>query len=400
MIEGRPDNGVFLKPVATHILSEPPYLRREGMGGTRYLRHCLESAAVDGSGTWPAGVIQRSLELLARIDGASAWQVEPEICDYRAFSDTDVRPAGKRRWKADGAMPFFEGDVQPGEHDDSALLAERAQAARADLESQAFRYLWQEIPERDLAAYRNGKAAGGAMLAALLGHQAWLERGFLAAVADDAATAWPLFHELVSTRYIRTLCLLHRCERTRWKQPILWPEITDFGRTILLLSSCGWLQEAVELTQRARPMLQSEQNQFVPLVPWFGCVWCMQNPDALAMGAVAKFHRPTYEDIRWVLAHWRGDDLDGLAERLARIADRRRWAMGQFDDEYHLDFDDGFSWTVPYEVGAVLSARKRLGLAVPQIEHPLFELPTAEFPLADGPVSQFQDLYARYIREV
>lgn len=400
VIEDRPDNGVFLKPVATHIVSEPPFLRREGMGGARYLRHCLESAGTDAGGSWPAGVIQRSLELLVRIDDASTWTVEPEIRDYRALSDTEVRPAGERPWKPDAALPFSDGEIETCKRDYPGLLSERAEFARADLHSQAFSYLWREVPEREFAAYRAGFGGSGKVLTALLAHQAWLERRFLAACADTPEQAGPVLHELVSARYIRTLCLVHRCERTAWNQPVLWPEITEFGRTILMLYCCGWKQEAAELSQRARPMLHSRQNQFVPLVPWFGCVWCTQDTDALALGAVSKFHQRTYHDLRWVLGHWRGDDLDGLAERLARIADRRRWAMGQFDDEYHVDFDDGFSWTVPYEVGAVLSARKRLGLPVPKIEHPLFDLPTAEFPLADGPVTQFQDIYARYIREI
>ena len=236
-------------------------------------------------------------------------------------------------------------------------------------------------------------------LLGLLGRQALLERQFLIAAAEGDERAWPLFHDLVSARYIRTLCLLHRCERTKWQQEILWPDISELGRTILLLSCCGWLKEAGELTHRARHMILSHQNQFVPLVPWFGIVWGTQNPEILAKGAVPKFHQETYEDMDWVLRNWQSDDLDQLAARLARISDRRRWTMGQFDDEYHIDFDDGFSWTIPYETGAVLMARKAQGLTVPEIEHPIFDLPTAMFHLAQGLATQHQDVYARFIRE-
>ena len=54
VIEDRPAGAIFLKPVVTEIVGEPAYPRRAGMGGVRYLRHCLESAAVDRSGRWPA----------------------------------------------------------------------------------------------------------------------------------------------------------------------------------------------------------------------------------------------------------------------------------------------------------------------------------------------------------
>ena len=277
---------------------------------------------------------------------------------------------------------------------------DQASSAQSDLESEAFSLLWEAQPALFLREYCAGKSSRGAFLTGLLGRQAWLERRFLIALAEGDAAAWPLFHEMVAARYIRTLCLLHRCARTEWKQEILWPEISELGRTILLLSCCGWLKEAGELAHRARHMILSHQNQFVPLIPWFGIVWGTQNPDVLGHGAVDKFHQPTLKDVEWVLRNWQGDDLDGLAERLARIADRRRWMMGQFDDEYHIDFDDGLSWTVPYEVGAVLSARRAKGLPVPDVDHPIFALPTAGFELASGPVTHYQDLYARFIGEM
>ena len=68
--------------------------------------------------------------------------------------------------------------------------------------------------------------------------------------------------------------------------------------------------------------------------------------------------------------------------------------------EIHLDFDDGFSWVVPYEIGAVLSARRAHGLPIPPINHPLFDLPTAHFELAQGPLTHYQDIYAHFIRGV
>ncbi|MFV0476415.1 MAG: hypothetical protein ACK5ME_01115 [Parahaliea sp.] len=60
VIEDRPEGAIFLKPVVTEIVGEPPYPRRAGMGGIRYLRHCLESAAINRSGRWSAGMIQRA----------------------------------------------------------------------------------------------------------------------------------------------------------------------------------------------------------------------------------------------------------------------------------------------------------------------------------------------------
>lgn len=400
VIENRPGGVIFLKPVVTEIVGEPPYPRRAGMGGVRYLRHCLKSAAIDRSGRWPAGMIQRSLELLQRIDGATGWTVEAEIRAYRALSDTEVVAAGRREWTADPEMAFVE-DVLPDEHRDyAAVLQELAGLARSDLSNDAFIHLWRDQPEQELKAWRAGRGDAGRVLTALLGRQAWLERRFLVAVAQDEPDAWPLFHEMVSVRYVRTLCLLHRAAATDWREPLLWPDITELGRTALLLCCCGWLDEAHEIVHRSSTMLRSAQNRFVPLMSWLGNAFAGRSPDMLAEGPVKKFDEAGYAVAQRILTGWKATDPTDLAADLASFADRRRWRLGQFDDEYHLDFDDGLSWALPYEAGAVIMARVKLGLAIPQPDHPLFDLPTARFQPADGPIQHYQDIYARFIAEI
>lgn len=400
VIEDRPGGAIFLKPVVTEIVGEPPYPRRAGMGGVRYLRHCLESAAIDRSGRWPAGMIQRALELLQRIDGATGWTVEPEIRSYRAVSDTEVVPAGRREWTADPGMLFAEDALPDEPRDYAAILQELTSLARSDLSNDAFIHLWRHQPEQELKAWRAGRGDAGRVLTALLGRQAWLERRFLVAVDRDEEEAWPLFHEMVSVRYVRTLCLLHRAAVTGWREPLLWPDITELGRTALLLCCCGWQHEAHEIRHRSTVMLRSDQRRFVPLVSWFGSAFAGQSPDILAEGAVEKFDESGYVTAQRLLAGWRESKPAGLAADLASFADRRRWGLGQFDDEYHLDFDDGLSWVLPYEAGAVITARQRLGLGTPQPEHPLFDLPTARFQPADGPSQHYQDIYARFIAEI
>lgn len=400
VIENRPGGAIFLKPVVTEIVGEPPYPRRAGMGGVRYLRHCLESAAVDRSGRWPAGMIQRSLELLQRIDGATGWIVEAEVRSYRAVSETEVVPAGRREWIADPEMAFVEDALPDESRDYAAILQELAALARSDLSNEAFIHLWRHQPEQELKAWRAGRGDAGRVLTALLGRQAWLERRFLVAVAQDEPEAWTLFHEMVSVRYVRTLCLLHRAAVTDWREPLLWPDITELGRNALLLCCCGWLHEAQEIWHRSSAMLHSDQRRFVPLASWFGSAFAGQTPDLLAEGAVEKFDEPGYATAQRLLAGWREPDPSGLAADLASFADRRRWRLGQFDDEYHLDFDDSLSWVVPYEAGAVIMARARLGLATGRPDHALFDLPTARFQLADGPIQHYQDIYARFIAEI
>lgn len=400
VIEDRPEGAIFLKPVVTEIAGEPPYPRRAGMGGVRYLRHCLESAAVDRSGRWPAGMIQRALELLQRIDGATGWTVEAEIRSYRALSETEVVPAGRREWIADPGMAFVE-DVLPDElHDYAAILQELAGLARSDLANDAFIHLWHDQPGQELKAWRAGRGDAGRALTALLGRQAWLERRFLVAIAREEPESWPLFHEMVSARYVRTLCLLHRAEATGWREPLLWPEITELGRSALLLCCCGWLDEAHEIVHRSLPLLRSAQNRFVPLMSWFGSAFAGRSPEMLTEGATEKFDETGYTTAQRILTGWNAPDPSGLAADLASFADRRRWRLGQFDDEYHLDFDDGLSWVLPYEAGAVSMARAKLGLADPRPEHPIFDLPTARFQPAGGPAHHYQDIYARFIAEI
>ena len=401
VIENRPGGAIFLKPVVTEIVGEPPYPRRAGMGGVRYLRHCLESAAIDRSGRWPAGMIQRALELLQRIDGASGWTVEAEIRSYRALSETEVVPAGRREWIADPGMAFVEDTLPDEPRDYAAILQELAALARSDLSNDAFIHLWHDLPEQELKAWRAGRGDTGRVLTALLGRQAWLERRFLVAVAgDEPDDAWPLFHEMVSVRYVRTLCLLHRAAATSWREPLLWPDITELGRSALLLCCCGWLDEAHEILHRSSTMLRSAQNRFVPLMSWFGSAFGRQSPEMLAKAPVEKFDEAGYAAAQRILAGWRTPDPTGLAADLASFAARRSWRLGQFDDEYHLDFDDGLSWALPYEAGAVIVARAKLGLATQRPDHPLFDLPTARFQPADGPIRHYQDIYARFIAEI
>ncbi len=400
VIEDRPAGAIYLKPVVTEIVGEPAYPRRAGMGGVRYLRHCLESAAIDRSGRWPAGMIQRALELLQRIDGATGWTVEPEVRSYRALSETEVVAAGRREWVADPEMAFVEDALPDLPRDYGVMLQELAGLARSDLANSAFIHLWHERPEQELKAWRAGQGDAGRVLTALLGRQAWLERRFLDAVARDDPDAWPLFHEMVSARYVRTLCLLHRAAATDWREPLLWPDITELGRTALLLCCCGWLDEAHEIVHRSSTMLHSDQNRFVPLMSWFGIAFAGRSSEMLAKGPVEKFDEPGYAAIQRILTGWKASDPSDLAADLVSFADRRSWRLGEFDDEYHLDFDDGLSWALPYEAGAVIMARAKLGLAPLQAEHPLFDLPSARFQPAAGPSSHYQDIYARFIAEI
>lgn len=41
------DGTYGIKAVSTQIVNEPPFNRKAGMGGPRYLRHCLESAILN-----------------------------------------------------------------------------------------------------------------------------------------------------------------------------------------------------------------------------------------------------------------------------------------------------------------------------------------------------------------
>lgn len=395
------DNGLFeLKAVNVIVEGEPRSARKAGMGGPRYVRACAEAAVLFRGGKWLPEAVSRAPQFLRIVDSGMVAKAEFVEWRYMETPDGEVSQIGSAFWGAD-KLASFEHRRYPEKDIDWRSLFELERERSA--EEAAYRDLknaWVSYAKEELTNYVAGKGTTGGAVSALLAKQAVLERFFLTSITNDEESAWPLFHELVAARYIRTLCLLHRCEKTRWEQEILWPDITELGRTILLLFCCGWLKEANELAHRAKHMILSHQNQFVPLVPWFGIVWGTQNAEILAKGAVSKFHHPTYEDVAWVLRNWKGDDLSGLAERLARIADRRRRMMGQFDDDYHIDFDDGFSWTVPYEVGAVLMARMTQGLPVPEIDHPIFSLPTAKFELAPGPVTHFQDVYARFVREV
>ena len=393
----RADGQAEIKAVSTEFEGEAPYPRRAGMGGMRYLRNCLEAALRNDGGTWMPDRMLAAGELLALIDGGLVVSVKAERWIYTGGEDDHpVKLVSEKPWRMTPSQAFEDAPQSDLSDDWRYLFEQGVEISREQCERQVLREVWDTYAA---TAVGNRTAPPGLAITSLLGRQALLERQFLVAAAEGDERAWPLFHDLVSARYVRTLCLLHRCERTKWQQEILWPDISELGRTILLLSCCGWLKEAGELTHRARHMILSHQNQFVPLVPWFGIVWGTQNPEILAKGAVPKFHQETYEDMDWVLRNWQSDDLDQLAARLARISDRRRWTMGQFDDEYHIDFDDGFSWTIPYETGAVLMARKAQGLTVPEIEHPIFDLPTAMFHLAQGLATQHQDVYARFIRE-
>lgn len=387
------DGSFIIKAVCAEIEGEDPYFRKSGMGGARYVRHCLESSILNRGGSWLPPAIERAIEVLEIIDGRQELTAGFELWSYRHEGGDKVIPIGESAWVSDPSADFELDQATERDFNWPLLFQDVSDHAAEELTRDLLMQFWgRPIPAP------NGNLSDVQNLTALLTHQALLERQFLVACATDSSNAWPIFHELVSARYIRTLCLLHRCAATDWKQEILWPDITELGRTILLLSCCGWLKEANELAQRSKPMILSYQNQFVPLVPWFGIAWGAQSSEVFSVGAVHKFDSNAYDDAAWLLDHWQTNDLEDLSERLVRFAARRSNMIGQFDDEYHIDFDDGFSWTIPYEVGAILMARKSQGLSIPRLDHPLFELPPAQFELAEGGVKHFQQVYADFVR--
>lgn len=389
-----PDGTYALISVDTVIRDEAPFLRKAGMGGARYMRHCLESVVLERGGLWMPETIENALDILEKIDGGLVTEAKFESWVYVADGDKVDRQSIKPNVPlANAALQhrkFIEKDINW-----PALLQQTADQANEEIERDSLRVLWVDRYADTLGKYRQNAATDGQLLCALLTRQAYEERMFLHETVQTGEFATEPFLKMIGARYIRALCQFDLSAADQKTTNPLAPDLTEIGRTILLLCAAGRVPEAMELGARAAPYINPE-TLFVPIVPRLALALA-SNQDTLLETEEHDFGSALRANCQAALQHLRGSADVDISTILGQIIDGRMRQMGSFSDEYHIDFDDGLSWAMPYEACAITALCQHFKRAVPVSDHTAMTLPTAVVPDLRSARMPYQDTYAVFL---
>lgn len=393
-LKPRSDGTYELVSVDTVIRDEAPFLRKAGMGGARYLRHCLESVVLERGGLWMPETVETALDILEKLDGGLVSKADFETWVYVADGDKVDRQAVKANLPEPQTRlqhrKFIEKDIHW-----ASLFQQTADQAAEEIGRASLRPLWVDRYVKTFDQYRENDATDGALLCALLTRQAQTEREFLRDTAKDGAFAVEPFLTMIGARYVRTLCQFDLSAADQKSTNPLAPDLTEVGRTILLLCAAGRVPEAMELGARAAPNI-AKDTLFVPVIPRFGLAVASGQDDLLDTDE-QDFGTTLRTDCQTVLAYLRGAGDVDISTTLGLIIDGRMRQMGGFSDEYHIDFDDGLSWGMPYEASAIFGLCQHFGRAVPKTDHLALSLPTAQVPDLRNARMPYQDIYAIFL---
>lgn len=393
-LKQKPDGTFALISVDTVIRGEAPFLRKAGMGGARYMRHCLESVVLERGGLWMPETIENALDILEKIDGGLVTEAKFENWVYVADGDKvdrqSIQPNLPEKNTALQHRKFIEKDINwPG------LFQQTADQAAEETGRPLLRALWVDRYANTLEAYRQNAATDGQLLCAFLTRQAYEERVFLKQTSDEGAFAVEPFLKMIGARYTRALCQFDLSAADQNTTNPLAPDLSEIGRTILLLCAAGRVPEAMELGARAVPYINAE-TLFVPIVPRLALA-IAADQDALLNADEHDFGSGLSENCQAVLGHLRGADGIDISTAVGQIIDGRMRQMGGFSDEYHIDFDDGLSWGMPYEASAIIALCQHFKRAVPVLTHPAMTLPCAAVPDLRAARMPYQDVYAAFL---
>lgn len=380
--------------IDTVLADEPQLLRKAGLGGCAYTRHCLEAIVLERGGLWPPETVETSLDLLERIDDD---KIEAQRFETWTYGDV----GGTLSRQAVGAF-----EARSGTRLQQHAFPEKTITYPAELSRQVERFSdelgraslqnpWRQRYAETLAEFAAGRAGTGVLLCALLTRQAIAERNLIVESAGTGAFATEAGLELISLRYVRALCQIEISA----DQPLLRPDLIELGRTILLLVAIGHFHEAQELGMRVAQFV--EENPFIPTVPLFGLAWAIGRNDLISAD------RPSYgtglpQAFHDFYAAMAASDAVGCGKAIHTVADARRFQIASFSDAYVTDFDDDISWCLPYEAAAMQKLAKRTGIILDAIDHPIMELPTAIFPdLSDLPLrhTELHGLLVKKLRD-
>ena len=390
----RDDKLFDLISVDTEMRGEAPFLRKAGMGGARYMRHCLESSVLERGGLWMPETVEKALDVLEKLDGGQVAKTTFETWVYVEDGDAVKRQATKPNLPLKGAAlqhrKFVEKDI-----DWAGLFTQTADQAQEERDRDSLKPAWQDRYAKTLADYATGAANDGQMLCALLTKQAVSERSFLSQTAQTGEFATDAFLSMISARYVRTLCLCDLSAADPSVTNPLAPDLTEVGRTILLLASAGRMSEVMELGTRIAPYIDPE-TLFVPVVPRMGLAFATQRDDLLDTDE-QTFGTTLLEDARGILAYVRGEDAGDISALTHQMIDGRKRQIGNYSDEYHIDFDDGLSHAMPYEACAIIGLCNYYMRDAPSRNHPALGLPSAQVPDLSTAQLSFQDSYAAFL---
>ena len=393
-LKERDDGSYELVSVETVLKDEPPFLRKSGMGGARYLRHCLEAVVLQRGGRWMPETMADALDILEKLDGGRIPEARFERWIY-IQAGNDLKRVAVVPSVPDPDSPtqhrkFVEKDVVWPD-----LLALVAAQAADELSRPSLMEIWIDRYRSVIEAYPEQVADDGRFLCALLTRQAETERRFLVETAETGSFATSPYLSMAAARYIRSLCLFDLSERDESFGNPLAPDPSETARTMLLLCAIGRVPEAMELGSRIDRYIDPG-TLFVPVLQRFALSICTGRDTLLDIEA-PEFGTTLRRDCRTVLDYLKGRDATDIGEAIARIIDARRRQMGSFSDEYHLDFDDELSMGMPYEACAILGLSDYFGRAVPAVDHPAMSLPTAQAPDLRSARLPLQEAYAAFL---
>ncbi|AUH65253.1 hypothetical protein [Paracoccus zhejiangensis] len=379
--------------VDTVMSDEEQALRKAGLGGARYLRHCLEAIVLERGGLWPPEVLDTSLDLLELIDGGRISTERYEVWSYGETAG-DLTRQEIRAFTSSSASPLQKHEFPEKHIDFDALLSRMAGRYEDELGRASLRHLWIDRYRSTLKEYVLHKAGPGPLLAALLTRQALAERNFVINSARTGQFDAGNYLELVSLRYVRTLCQFELSKGSMLRRP----DLIEVGRTILLLAAVGLLQEARELGTRA--VSGEIEKPFLPALSRLALAWASGRLDLMIDLGRPDFKPHTDELARGFLDSLSAKDVEGCAAAVAGILAARNHQLASFSDDYVTDFDDDLSWSVPYDAGALLRIAAAHGLVIGRgaIDHGALDLPTATFPDLQSDQLRYLDLYGLLVK--
>lgn len=388
------DGKYELVSVETVIRDEPPFLRKSGMGGARYLRHCLEAVVLQRGGLWMPETMENALGILEKLDGG-------RISDARFETWVYVQDGqGVKRVTIADSNPEPDCPLQARNFTDKditwpALLTQVANQSAEELSRPSLKPIWIDRYARVIEHYPETGADDGRFLSALLTRQAVAQRRFLVETAQTGEFAVQPFLSMLAARYVRALCQFELSAGNKTFTNPLAPDPTEVARTMLLLCAAGRVPEAMELGARIDAYIKPE-TLFVPVAMRFALSVCTNRDELLDLDA-PTFGTTLLQDTRQVIGYLRGQDRTGPGDAINRIIHARSRQMGSYSDEYHLDFDDELSMGMPYEACAILEMCRYFRRDVPVVDHPMLALPTARVPDLSGVKLPLQETYAVFM---
>jgi len=163
----------------------------------------------------------------------------------------------------------------------------------------------------------------------------------------------------------------------------------EAGILVARLIALGFFSEADELFSRL--LLALKENLYYGIdstnaTPFIFNLYAKSQGQTISFDGFEVKRVDIYEKL---VELFPSDNLDEVVSALTRACDYHKMRGGYGDDEVSYEYDSNLDRIHPAEILAFLRLRQKLGLAVPEIKHPILDNPLAKLnelkPFPDDP---------------